>query len=260
MNLEWLSAETIKLLLEGLSLTIWLTAITSVLSLVLGVVVGSFKLSKNRLLRWSAAIYVEIHRNIPALVLIIFWAFAVPHLFPTDMRRALFFDNSLIYEIERLTGLSVPYYTLAVGIALTLNTSAYLAELYRAGVGTIPQNIVDAARTLGASSWIVLSRILIPRGLGAAFPAISTRLIHHMKNTTLAALVASPEFFHNTQTAISRSFRAVEYLLLAAVVYLVLSGLYAKLLRWIEVYLNRRPSFSREQITPLEGAQNLVLE
>jgi len=260
MSLEWLSPETIKLLLEGLYLTIWLTAVTSVLSLVLGVVVGSFRLSKNRILRWSAAAYIEIHRNIPALVLIIFWAFAVPQLFPADLRRVIFFDNPLIFQIETVTGLSVPYYTLAAGIALTLNTSAYLAELYRAGVGTISQNIVDAARTLGASNWILMSRILIPRGLGAAFPAISTRLIHHMKNTTLAALVATPEFFHSTQTAISRSFRAVEYLLLAAAVYLVLSSLYAKLLRWIEDYLNRRPSFNRVQITPLEGAQNLVLE
>ena len=134
--------------------------------------------------------------------------------------------------------ISLPYYFFAAVLALTLNTSAYMAELFRAGVGTIPQEYVDGARSLSASSRDVFWLILLPEGVRAAFPAMSTRLIHNMKNTALAAFVAVPEFFHGTQTAISRSFFALEYLALAAIVYLGLAFALGEILRRIEVRLN----------------------
>lgn len=246
MIFDWLTAETMRLLLGGLSLTIVLTLATSVLSLVVGVGMGMLKLSSRRFWRWLAVAHIDTHRNIPALVLIIFWAFAFPNLFPVETRRVLFFDNRFMNGLSAWTNLSVPYYTLAAIFALTLNTSAYLAELFRAGVGTIAQEHIDAARTLGASWRVVFLQILIPQGLRAAFPAISTRLIHAMKNSALAAFVSTPEFFHSTQIAITRSFRALEFLLLAAVVYLALSFLLAIFLRWVERVL-ARPGLSKVQ-------------
>jgi len=234
MTLDWLTKDTITLLMQGLGLTLLLTAITSVLSLIVGVGVGTFRLSRRRIWRRLAAVYVDLFRNIPALALIIFWAFALPNLFPGGMRQTLFFDNPLVNWLSDSTGLSLPFYALAAGLALTLNTSAYLAELFRAGVGTIAQEHLDAARTLGASSSLVFKRILLPQGLKASFPAISTRLIHNMKNTALAAFVSVPEYFQTTQTAITRTFRALEFLLLAAVVYLLLSFLFSGLLKWVE--------------------------
>jgi polar amino acid transport system permease protein len=251
MIFDWLAVETFRLLLQGLTLTVALTAVTSLLALASGVGVGTLRLSERRWLRWLAAAYVDIFRNVPALVLIIFWAFALPNLFPAASRRAIFFDNGLMDRLGELSGLSIPYYLLAAALALTLNTSAYLAELFRAGVGTIAQEHVDAARSLGASKWVVFVRILLPQGLRAAFPAVSTRLIHNMKNTALAAFVATPEFFHNTQTAISRSFRAVEFLSLAAVVYLGLSFSFASLLRWVEGRMDRRTRPVRAVLGPL---------
>jgi polar amino acid transport system permease protein len=211
-----------------------MTAITSILSLAIGVGVGIMRLSNGRIRSLLASIYIEVHRNVPALVLIIFWAFAFPNLFPLELRRNIFFQNEIIYGLELLTGISVPYYAFAAGLALTLNTSAYIAELFRAGVGTIPQQHVDAYRTFGATKRMVLKQIIIPQGLIAASPAITTRLIHHMKNTTLAALVSTPEFFHSIQAAITRSFQAVEFLTLAALVFLALSTAYSYLLKWFE--------------------------
>lgn len=245
--MTWLTEEIFNLFIRGVSLTLFLTLITSLLSLGLGVLTGLFRLSGHRFLRGLAAAHVEAHRNVPALVLLVFWAFAFPNVFPLELRRQIFFDNMIVNSVSRAVGLSVPYYTLAAALALTLNTSAYLAELFRAGVGTIARENLDAARTLGASQWELTKRIVVPQGLRAAFPAVSTRLIHNMKNTALAALVSTPEFFHNIQTAISRSFRAVEFLLLAAVVYLVLSGSFAALLRGIENSLNRETTFSKRK-------------
>jgi polar amino acid transport system permease protein len=156
------------------------------------------------------------------------------------MRQAIFFNNTIVNTLSDRTGLTVPYYVLAAGLGLTLNTSAYLAELFRAGVGTIPREHLDGARSLGASSIVVLRTILLPQGIRASFPAMSTRLIHNMKNTALASFVAVPEFFLGIQTAITRSFRAVEFLLLASVIYLLLSYCMSLLLTLVERRLGRR--------------------
>lgn len=237
----WLADETIRLLLDGLLLTLALTAVTSIAALALGILVGTMRLSGRQAWRRIAAAFVDIHRNVPALVLIIFWAFAVPNLFPQPLRRAIFFDNRLMDWLSAVTGLSLPVYLLAATLALTFNTAAYIAELFRAGVGTIQQQQLDAARTLGASQSARFWRLILPQGVRAAFPAMSTRLIHNMKNTALASFVAVPEFFQATQSAITETFRAVEFLALATVTYLALSLGYAVLLEAVERRLWRRP-------------------
>ena len=241
---SWLTDDTIRLLWQGVQLTLWLTLITSLLAFGLGVVVGILRLSPKLTVQQLARVYVAIFRNVPALVQIIFWAFAVPNLFSSDWRQMIFFDNWFVNEIGRITTLTIPYYALAAMLALSLNSSAYIAELFRAGVGTIERQQLDTARTLGATQAEVLRRLIIPQGVRAAFPTISTRLIHNMKNTALASFVAVPEFFNITQGIISKTFNAVALLTLAAIVYLVLSVLYSLLLIQIDRYLNREPSFT----------------
>jgi His/Glu/Gln/Arg/opine family amino acid ABC transporter permease subunit len=235
-----LTPEIIALFARGVVFTLLLTAVTTVLSLIIGIAVGALRVSGIPVIKHLAAIYVDIFRNIPALVLIIFFAFAVPNIFAPEARKALFFDNLLADWGQLLTGLSLPYYALAATIALTLNTSAYLAELFRAGVSTIPQDVVDAARTLGAPKRTIFWLILLPQGVRVAFPAISTRLIHNLKNTALASFVAVPELFQATQTAISKTFWATEFLLLAAVFYWLLAFAFAALLQRVDQRLKPR--------------------
>ncbi len=242
---NWLTPETVNLLIKGLWLTLWLTLITSVLSLAMGVGIGALRIWGRRRASLPAAIFVETFRNIPALVLIIFFAFAVPNAFPAHLRQTLFFNNSFINATGSISRLPVPWYALAAALGLTLNTAAYIAELFRAGVGTIAGEHVDAARSMGASWPTIFRAILIPGGLKAAYPAISSRLIHNFKNTALVSFVAVPEFFNSISTAINRTFMAIEFLTLAAVVYLALSiGLSAGLRR-LERYLYPAPSSGR---------------
>ncbi len=237
--IDWLTPETLNLLAHGVAVTIVLTLITSASSFVVGVVIGTLRLTDNRPLRLGAGAFVEVFRNIPALIQIIFWAFAFPSLFPQAARQAIFFDNAVVNWLGAVTGLSLPYYAVAACIGLVLNTSAHLAELFRAGVGTIPKEHVDAARTLGAGRRAVFWAILLPGGVRAAFPAITTRLIHNMKNTALVSFVAVPDLFHAVQGSITRSFRAIEFLTLAAVLYLLLAAAMSVLLRQIDIRLHR---------------------
>ena len=86
--LDWLTAETIDLLAHGIAVTVVLTLITSVVSVALGVAVGTLRLTDNRPVRLGAGAFVELFRNIPALIQIIFWAFAFPSLVPSSARQA----------------------------------------------------------------------------------------------------------------------------------------------------------------------------
>ena len=219
--------------------------VTSVTSFVVGIGVGTLRLSSNRLIRNAAGAFVEVFRNIPALIQIIFWAFAFPSLFPADARAIIFFDNSAMAWLTMATGLGIPYYALAACFGLTLNTGSHIAELFRAGVGTLPRERVDTARLLGARTLALFWSILLPGGVRAAFPAITTRLIHNMKNTALASFVAVPELFQAVQASITQSFRAVEFLMVAAVVYLLLSTLMAALLRQVDIGLHRGRAYVR---------------
>ncbi len=236
---EWLTAEVRELLLRGITITVGLTVVTSAGALVIGVTAGTLRLTDQRWIRFSAGAFVEVFRNIPALIQIIFWAFAFPSLFPTQLRAGLFFDNAVMDFLSTVTGLSTPYYALAACVGLVLNTGAHLAELFRAGAGTLAREQVDAARTLGGNRWAVFWTILLPGGVRAAFPAITTRLIHNMKNTALASFVAVPEFFQAVQGSITETFRATELLTLAAVVYLGMAAAASFLLRMVDVRLHR---------------------
>ena len=181
--MAWLTPQLITLLLRGLLHTVLLTAVEA------GVV--RTRLAARPFLYRAAGIYVNIFRNIPALVLIIFLAFAVPNLFALDQRQSLFFNNLLSEWAGEITGLSLPYYALAVIMALTLNTSAYLAELFRAGAGTIPSQIVDAARSLGASNTAVFRQILLPQAVLAGarvFPCYPG--LHHANLLCFAILTS----------------------------------------------------------------------
>ncbi len=247
---SWLEPEIRTLLLQGIWLTVVLTLLTTVLSVVIGVLMGTLRLSGSRWLAWPATAFVETFRNIPALILIIFWAFAFPNAFPTEVRSGLFFNNLFMNEIGRLTGLLLPWYALAATLGLTLNTAAYVAELFRAGVGTIAREHIDAAKTMGIPNLTIFRSIILPGGLRAAYPAITSRLIHNMKNTALASFVSVPEFFAGIQGAINKSFQAIEFLSLAAIVYLILSFLLSLLLRQLERLLYPR---NKEAIPQIEA-------
>ena len=239
-----LTPEIISLLGRGLGLTIILTLITSLLSVALGIFIGALRISGKRWASLPATVFVETFRNTPALVLIIFWAFAFPNAFSSEIRAGLFFNNMLTNSLTTLTGWLVPWYVIAAILGLTLNTAAYIAELYKAGVRTIAREHVDSAKTMGASTVTIFRTILIPEGVRAAYPAMTSRLIHNLKNTALASFVSVPEFFNGVQTAITRSFLAIEFLIVAAIGYLLLAFTFSIVLGWFERLLSPEPTRS----------------
>lgn len=226
-------------LASGALVTVLLTIITSVGAILTAFGLASARFSGGPVARRLANSYVDVFRNVPALIQIIFLAFALPTVFPDDLRRSLFFDNWLVDGAARLTGLPLPYYAFAACLGLVLNTSAHLAEILRGGIGAVPTAQIDAARTMGANRKVAFRTVVLPDGLRAAFPGVSNRLVHNMKNTALASFVAVPELFHQMEASINRTFQASELLLLTALMYLVLSFLLTGVLSTVDRRLHR---------------------
>lgn len=244
---DWLTPELTRQLLGGAAVTVALVVITTVTSFVVGLLAAIGRRSRRRHLGFPqiATTFVEIFRNVPALILIIFFAFAVPNLFPAGLRRTVFFANPIMDLAETVTGLPLPYYALAAIAALTCNTGAHLAEVLRAGMNAVPLSRIESARSLGASARQAYFTVTIPDGIRLSFAGITNRLTHNLKNTALASFVAVPELFSEVQGAITKTFQASGLLVAAALMYLVLSGVFEFGLGRVERSLWRGRSIDR---------------
>lgn len=236
---EWLTPELQRQLLDGIVVTVVVTAITTVTSMLVGIAMALGRRSTARRRRYPAATFVEIFRNVPALIWIIFFAFALPNLLSADRRKSLLFDNGFIDTVGDLTSLPLPYYAIAACVALTCNTGAHLCELIRSGMDAVPVERVEMARTLGASRRTSQRTVLVPDAIRQSFPAISNRLIHNLKNTSLVSFVAVPDLFSAAQGLINRTFQATEVLVIVAVLYLALAAVMGFGLARVESWLTR---------------------
>lgn len=236
--LPWLSEDAQARLEDGVTLTVVITLITSIAAMVLGVMVNRLRLSPWPLVRGFGRIYIETFRNIPTLVLILLFAYGLPNAFDQELRREIFFrSESMLYLRENSTEilnrrLLIPYYAVGAMVGITLNTSAYIAEILRAGAATIPQRQLESAHLLGASTDGTYWRFVLPHSLRTTSPELITRLVHNMKNTTLASFVAVPEFYNAIFTIITQTFQAIDLILFAIVSYLVFSAVFSLVL-WL---------------------------
>jgi His/Glu/Gln/Arg/opine family amino acid ABC transporter permease subunit len=188
--------ENSPLLLQGLLVTLQITAIALVIGVVLGGLLCSWRLSSRALLDRFAQGYVLFFRATPEMVLI-FWAyFCVP----------------LIFSF-RVSGMW------AGSIVLGLVTAAYLAEIFRAGVQAVPKGEVEAARALGIKNLALWRFVILPRALMLMVPPLVNYFTELLKNTTLLSGIGVGELALQAYLVGGQTFRYVEMLSAIAVVY-----------------------------------------
>lgn len=243
--LPWLTEDAQNRLEDGAKLTAIFALITAIAAMLLGILVNRLRLSPWLLWRGLARLYIETFRNIPALILILLFAYGLPNVFELEMRRELFFrSEAMLYLRENSTEilnrrLLIPYYAIGAMVGITLNTSAYIAEILRAGAATIPQRQLESAHLLGTSTDGTYWRFVLPHSLRTTSPELITRLVHNLKNTTLASFVAVPEFYNAIFTIITLTFQAVDLILFAIICYLFFSAFFAFVL-WVVLPKGRR--------------------
>ncbi|BAN26460.1 amino acid ABC transporter permease [Caballeronia insecticola] len=213
MNYEWLTLwGYVPEFLKAGWLTLQVTLLAFVLALLLGLLAALASLSPLAVVRFIARAYVEIIRNTPVLLQIFIVFFGLPS-----------------------AGISLDAYWAGV-IALGLNVGAYLSEVFRAGIQSVPRGQLEAAGILGLERGQIFTEIVLPQAARAVYPAIVNYLIQLLLGTSLLSAIALPELTGTATVINARTLLYVQTFTVVLVVYLVLSNV----LSWLAGQLGAR--------------------
>jgi polar amino acid transport system permease protein len=219
-------------ILRGLLLTLELTVVAMLIGVVLGTVLAVMRLSHNPLLRAVSGGYVWLFRGTPILVQLLFWFFlgtVLPQIsigVPFGPSFASVPTNTLITQ-----------FTAAI-LGLGLNEAAYMAEIVRAGIGSVDRGQTEAAHALGMSPWTTYRRIVLPQAARLIVPPTANETISMLKLTSLVLVIGLPELMTTAQLIYGRNFQQIPLLIVASIWYLVLTTL----LTVIQTRIERRMS------------------
>lgn len=198
--------------LGGVALTLYLAAISLLLSFLGGLLLGLLSVSRNRLVKWGSTAVIQSIRGMP-LLMIIFWMF---FLLPAMLGSGMSADWTII-------------------TALTLFTSSYMSEIVRAGILGIPKGQMEAAISTGLSHGQAMIHIILPQALRNMIPSFVNQFVSMIKDTSLAFIVGVSEL---TQVATQMNNRTMLYpteiFLFIAVIYFIICFAFTELSRWLE--------------------------
>jgi ectoine/hydroxyectoine ABC transporter permease protein EhuD len=197
-------------LLRGALTSVELTFCILALSLPFGLVLAIARISHVRVLRTLAAAYIELIRGTPALLQLFYIYFVLPSF-------GLRFD---------------PF--IAGVIGLSINYSAYLAEVYRAGINAVPKSQVEAAKALGMSGAQTLKLVVLPQALRIVVPPLGNYAISLFKDTSLVSIVTVKELMFTGQIISSTNFQYATVFTIIGAIYLAFSWPSALVVRWLE--------------------------
>lgn len=209
---------------DGLVITILLTIISFVFTLLVGVIGGLGRIAKNPLIHFIATIYVEIFRGIPLLVQLIWWYFAAP----VALR---YFGNSI--HFQPLADYQSNAFALAV-VGLVICYGAYMSEIFRAGIQSIPKGQVEAARSQGMTYLQAMRYVVLPQAIRVVLPPVGNEFIMLIKDTSLVSAVALPDLTRRGREYMSAHFNPLETWTMIALLYLVMTLFFTRVIDWLE--------------------------
>jgi His/Glu/Gln/Arg/opine family amino acid ABC transporter permease subunit len=189
----------LSVLLGGAAMTVEVTVGALAFALVAGLVVALLRMSRWRVVRVLAGVYVELIRGTPALAQLFIIYFGLPDL-----------------------GVSPKPVTAAI-IGLGINGAAYLAEIYRAGIEAIHKGQIEAALSLGMTPRRAMQYIILPQALRLMLPPITNFSILLLKDTALVSVIAAPEIMFFARNLVTETYQSMHVYLLAAVIYLCMT-------------------------------------
>ncbi len=249
--LEYLFNE--RVLKVGVLNTLQLTVYSMVLAIVLGVVLAVMRLSPNPVFRWVSWVYLWIFRGTPIYVQLVFWG-----LLPTiyqNIQLGVPFGPSLFHL--NLQAMSIPFLLAILGLAL--NEAAYMAEIIRAGISSVPEGQLEASTALGMSWGLAMRRTVLPQAMRVIIPPTGNEVISMLKTTSLVTAVPfTLDLYGITSREIAaRIFEPVPLLLVAATWYLVITSVLMVGQFYLERYFSRGASrkLTTKQLEALAKAQ-----
>ena len=203
-----LTGEYRDWIIQGLIITLKISAISIVLSLLLGTVVTTLRMTKIRIFEWITFSYIEFFRNTPLLIQIFFWYFGSSMIFPESLNQWLYAHD----------------YEFAVGVfSLTLYTAAFIAEEIRSGIISIPKEQMESSRATGLSFVQAMSYVVLPQAFRIVIPTLISQFLNLIKNSSLVMTIGVMDLTYMTRQIESYSFRGFEAFTVATLLYIVIS-------------------------------------
>lgn len=201
--------------LKGIKITILISLIGVALGSILGAFVALMKLSKIKIISWIASIYIEILRGTPMLVQVFI----------------------VFFGITAALGLDIS--ALVCGtITLVINSSAYIAEIIRAGINAVDKGQMEAARSLGLNYRQTMKSVIMPQAIKNILPALGNEFVTLIKESSIVSTIGVGEIMFNAQVVQGISFDPFTPLLVAAALYFVLTFVLTRIMNMIEGRLN----------------------
>ena len=191
--------DTVVLMLQGSEVTLEIFCVTLVLALPLGILAALGRLSKLRVLSRFMEFYIWLMRGTPLMLQLLFVYFALP-----------------------MIGIMLPDMAAAL-LAFTLNYAAYFAEIFRAGIQSVPRGQYEAAKTLGMTYPQTMRRIILPQVIRMVLPPVSNETINLVKDTSLIYILAMNDLLRDARTIVQREFDMTPFVV-AAVFYLAMTA------------------------------------
>lgn len=199
------------LLLAGLANTLALTGVALAGGIPVGLALALARLSGSRFLSAPAGVVIEVFRTTPPLVQLFWFYFGLPIILRVEM---------------------TPY--LAAALTFTIQSGAFFAEIFRAGIVSVDRGQREAARAIGMTEAQAMRRIVLPQAVKRMFPAMMERSIELMKTTTLVATVSYADLLYQANELAQKTFRPLEVFTAAALMYLVTISLVSAVAALVE--------------------------
>ena len=209
------------------------------LSTILGIIIGLSRTGKNTILNLISSFYITIIRQTPLLLQLMFWYFVG---FLGLKNNFLYFSN--LFKINNqgieFFGLSFTSEFSALIIGLSVFTSAFIGEVIRGGIISVPKGQWESFRSLGISESNGLIRVIIPQALPAIIPGLTNQFLNLAKNSTLAIAIGYSDIYAINDTIINQTGRAIECFIILLFTFLILNLLITNLMETINKLINKK--------------------
>lgn len=195
---------------KGIEYTLIITVVSVFFGFALGVLFALMRLSRNKLFHWLAVAYIEFVRGTPLMVQVMFVYFGI---------------GAVIQSLPALV---------AGIIAVSLNSTAYVAEVIRSGIESIPAGQTEAARSLGMSQKLTYRYVIIPQALKNIWPALGNEFITLIKESSIVSIIGVTDLIYQMQLVQSATYKGVVPIFIAMVIYFVMTFSLSKVLGYFE--------------------------
>lgn len=197
--------------INGLFGTLWLAVVTVFLGTILGTIIAMIRMSRFKPLYVLTSAYIEVLRGTPSLLQLYFFWLLLPKALPITMSD-----------------------TACIVVALVVNSSAYVAEVIRAGIQAVDKGQTEAAKSLGLSNANMMRYIILPQAVKNILPALCNEFIVMVKETSLASVFFVGELMTAYKTVQSTTFLAIPTLTIVGIIYFIVNFVLSKLLKALE--------------------------